>query len=55
MLDAEEKKEGDVETDSDPNNPHISLFHLRCIGLLWCDGSVKEKAFEFYDMLQDND
>ena len=52
MLDKEEKSVGDIEQDEDQNNPHISLFHFRCIGLLWCEGSAKEKAFEFYDMLQ---
>jgi hypothetical protein len=51
----EEKADGDVETDDDTDNPHISLFHLRCIALLWCDGSNKEKGFELYDMMQDND
>lgn len=40
--------------DNMVDNPHISLVHFRCIGLLWCEGSPKEKAFEFYDMLQDN-
>lgn len=24
---------------------------LRILGLLWCDGSAKEKAEEFYDIL----
>ncbi len=51
--DKEELDGGDVETDHDhdESNPHISLFHFRCIGLLWCEGSTKEKAFEYYDML----
>ena len=57
--DKEEEENGDVEVDLDTtvteNNPHISLFHLRCVALLWCDGSKKEKAFELYDMMQDND
>ena len=33
---------------------HLSVFKLRCLGLLWCDGKPEEKAFEFYDMLQDD-
>lgn len=33
---------------------HLSVFKLRCLGLLYCDGKAKEKAFEFYDMLQDD-
>jgi hypothetical protein len=32
----------------------LSVFKLRCLGLLWCDGKAGDKAFEFYDMLQDD-
>lgn len=53
--DKEDLEAGDMEEDDDVNNPHISILHLRCIGLLWCEGTKKEKAFEFYDMLQDAD
>jgi hypothetical protein len=31
----------------------LSVFKIRCLGLLWCEGKSAEKAFEFYDMLQD--
>ncbi len=31
----------------------LSVFKIRCLGLLWCEGKSNEKAFEFYDMLQD--
>lgn len=43
------------------DNPYdqegINIFNvnkLRLLGILWCDGSPKEKSFEFYDVLQDN-
>ena len=51
----------DDENDSDVNSSllnseehHLSVFKLRCLGLLYCDGKAPEKAFEFYDMLQDD-
>ena len=28
------------------------MHKLKCLGLLWCDGDVKEKVPEFYDILQ---
>lgn len=31
-----------------------SVRKLKCVGLLWCDGSAKEKVVELYDMIQDN-
>ena len=31
-----------------------SVRKLKCVGLLWCDGSNKEKVVELYDMIQDN-
>lgn len=41
---------------SDDEDPEmISLFKLRCIGVLWCDGSSGEKATELYDNMQDAD
>ena len=30
----------------------ISLFKIRVLGLLWCEGNDVEKAHEFYNMLQ---
>ena len=27
---------------------------MKCLGLLWCDGDIKEKIYEFYDILQDD-
>ena len=41
---------------ADDDHPElISLFKLRCIGVLWCDGSPEEKATELYDNMQDAD
>ena len=51
----DESEKTDASNAHDATNPHISINSIRLIGLLWCDGSPKEKAFEFYDMLQDND
>lgn len=31
-----------------------SVRKIKCVGLLWCDGSHKEKVVELYDMIQDN-
>ena len=33
----------------------FSIFKLRCIGILYCDGSHHEKASELYDCMQDGD
>ena len=32
----------------------FSVRKIKCVGLLWCDGSNKEKVVELYDMIQDN-
>ena len=53
--DKDEDGNAEKEEEHKEDDPHLDLFKLRLIGLLWCDGSPKEKAFEFYDMLQDTD
>ena len=47
----DEDEDGNKEEEHDDNNPHIDITKFRLIGLLWCEGSSKERAFEFYDML----
>lgn len=37
------------------NADQYCIQNLRCIAILWCDGDVKEKVPELYDILQDND
>mgnify|MGYP000382364270 CR=1 FL=1 len=32
---------------------HFSTFKLRCLGILWCEGSPIEKVVELFDNLQD--
>jgi len=41
---------------AEEGSPNVfSTTKLRVLGLLWCEGGDKEKAFEFYENLQDND
>lgn len=51
LLDKTCKYEGD-DAKSDRS---YSIKNLRIFAMIWCDGDVKEKVVEFYDMLQDND
>ena len=51
----------DVCTIADEEKPQysfdvefIDIHKLKSLGLLLCEGSNKEKAFEFYDICQDN-
>ena len=36
-------------------NGEISIFKLRNIGILWCDGDPIEKASELFENMQDGD
>ena len=45
------------ETQNPYEESGVDIFDsskLRLLGILWCDGKPKEKAFELYDVLQDN-
>lgn len=52
--DHEEEQKQEDDTLLNAEAIHLSVFKLRCLGLLWCEGKSAEKAFEFYDMLQDD-
>ena len=39
----------------DDDTEVLSVFKLRNIGILWCEGDSKEKASELFENMQDND
>ena len=44
-----------VHEEDGQSDGHISIFKLRNIGLLWCQGDPLEKACELYENMQDPD
>lgn len=42
-----------LNTVAKEENGKYSVFTLRVLSILWCEGSPKEKATEFYENLQD--
>ena len=35
------------------DSENISVFKLRCLGILWCEGDAIEKASELFENMQD--